>query len=92
MSSFLASGFVRCQGCNKPFKRLSTHIAQNEICGTHYKTNPVQGGGIMSRTCKEVIAPTLIMKLLVLLLLHKDGQGIIHVFQVERKDVWLMMF
>ena len=44
MSSFLASGFVRCQGCNKPFKRLSTHIAQNEICGTHYKTNPVQGG------------------------------------------------
>jgi hypothetical protein len=44
MSSFLASGFVCCQGCNKPFKRLSTHIAQREICGTHYKTNPVQGG------------------------------------------------
>jgi Plavaka transposase len=46
MSTFPTTsiGFVHCQCCNKPFKRLSTHISQNEVCGAHYKTIPVQVG------------------------------------------------
>ena len=32
------SSFDRCRGCRKPFKRLSTHIAQNAVCAGHYGT------------------------------------------------------
>ena len=45
MSLFLTSGYACCQGCNKPYKRLSTHISQNEeVCGSHYKTIPDEVG------------------------------------------------
>jgi hypothetical protein len=44
MSLFPSSSSVRCQGCNKAFKRLSTHISQNEVCGSHYETIPSQVG------------------------------------------------
>jgi hypothetical protein len=32
------SSFDRCRGRRKPFKRLSTHIAQNAVCAGHYGT------------------------------------------------------
>ena len=38
----------------------------------------------MLRMCTEVIT-------YMLLLLHKHGQGIVHVFQQENKGVWLVI-
>jgi hypothetical protein len=71
MSLFPTSGYVCCQGCNKPFKRLSTHI----LNFVEVTIRPfLSRWDMMSQTCKEVIAHTLTMKLL-LLLLHNDRKA-----------------
>ena len=42
------SSFVRCVGCTKSFKRLSTHLAQNAVCAAHYY------GSHISTACDKV--------------------------------------
>ena len=35
-----------CVGCQKPFKRLATHLAQNAGCASHYSANDISAAAI----------------------------------------------
>jgi hypothetical protein len=35
-----------CVGCQKPFKRLATHLAQNAGCASHYSANDKSAAAI----------------------------------------------
>ena len=38
------SDYARCQCCNAPFQRLSSHLSWNEFCGAYYKNMPLDIG------------------------------------------------